>query len=144
MDYKLGLVIIPVSDVDRAKTFYEETVGFRLDVDFSEGDFRVVQLSPRGSSCAIALMANPAAAGSVQGLHLLVSDIDAARKELTGRGLEVSEIFHFEAGQPVSGPEPERRDFGSFLSFADPDGTGWMVQEARSGDRVSAHDPVGE
>lgn len=144
MDYKLGLVVIPVSDVDRAKKFYAETAGFRLDVDFAQGDFRVVQLSPRGSSCAIALMTNPGSAGSVQGLHLLVTDVDAARSELAERGVEVSEVFHFEAGGQMPGPDPQRQDFNSFVSFSDPDGNGWLVQEARAGDRVSVHDEAGE
>ena len=132
MDFKLELVIIPVSDVDRAKTFYLDRMGFRLDVDHRAGeDFRVVQLTPPGSACSITLMRNATAAGSVQGLHLVVSDIEAARGELAGRGVEVSEIFHFAAGGQAAGPDPQRADYGSFLSFSDPDGNGWMVQEVR-------------
>ncbi len=130
MDWKLELVVVPVSDVDRAKAFYLERAGFDLVVDHRAGeDFRVVQLNPPGSACAIALMANPGAAGSVQGLHLIVPDIDAARAELAGRGAEVTDVFHFEDGQQAPGPDPERRDYNSFLTFGDPDGNGWLVQE---------------
>ena len=130
MDWKLELIVIPVSDVDRTKTFYIETAGFNLHVDHSAGDdFRVVQLTPPGSACSIAIMRNEERAGSVQGLHLIVSDIDAARAELAGRGADVSEPFHFEEGKRVSGPDPERSDYNSFLAFSDPDGNGWMVQE---------------
>ena len=132
MDFKLELVIVPVSDVDRAKDFYLEQAGFRLDVDHRAGeDFRIVQLTPPGSACSVTLMRNPAAAGSLQGLHLIVSDIDQARAELTGRGLNASEVFHFTDGGQVPGPDPERGDYNSFLSFADPDGNGWLVQEVR-------------
>ena len=132
MDWKLELIVVPVSDVDRAKEFYADRAGFGLDVDFSAGDdFRVVQLTPPGSACSIALMAG-SAPGSVQGLHLVVPDLDAARAELAGRGVEVGEIYHFEAGERVPGPEPGRADYGSFLSFSDPDGNGWLVQEVAS------------
>ena len=107
-------------------------MGFGLDIDFSAGDdFRVVQLTPPGSACSITLMKNPEAAGSVQGLHLVVSDIDAARAELVARGADASEVFHFGAGGQTAGHEPNRADHGSFLSFSDPDGTGWLVQEVR-------------
>jgi len=130
VDWKLELVVLPVADVDRAKAFYLDQAGFDLIVDHRAGDdFRVVQLSPPGSACAIALMGNADAAGSVQGLHLVVSDIDAARAQLMGRGAEVSEVFHFEAGGQMPGPDPARADYGSFLSFSDPDGNGWLVQE---------------
>ena len=132
MDFKLELVVVPVSDVDRAKTFYIELAGFHLDVDHSAGDdFRVVQLTPPGSACSITLMRNTQAPGSVQGLHLIVSDIEAARAELAERGMDVSEIFHFEAGKQLPGPDPQRRNYNSFCSFSDPDGTGWLVQEVR-------------
>jgi catechol 2,3-dioxygenase-like lactoylglutathione lyase family enzyme len=132
MDWKLELVIVPVSDVDRAKSFYMERAGFVLDVDHRAGeDFRVVQLTPPGSSCSITLMRNTEAAGSVQGLHLVVSDIEAARAELVGRGTEVSEIYHFDGGGQQPGPDPQRGDYESFLSFSDPDGNGWLVQEVR-------------
>lgn len=131
MDWKLELVVVPVSDVDRAKTFYMEKLGFHLDVDHRAGDFRVVQLTPPGSACSITLMANTDAAGSVQGLHLVVSDIDIARAELVDRGTDVSEIFHFDAGKQVPGPDPQRSNYGSFFTFSDPDGNGWLVQEVR-------------
>jgi catechol 2,3-dioxygenase-like lactoylglutathione lyase family enzyme len=132
VDWKLEVVVVPVSDVDLAKAFYTDNAGFRLDVDHRAGDdFRVVQLTPPGSACSISLMRNTGAAGSVQGLHLIVSDIEAARGELTGRGTDVSEIFHFEAGGQVAGPEPQRSDYGSFFSFGDPDGNSWLVQEVR-------------
>ncbi len=135
MDFKLELVIIPVTDVDRAKDFYMERAGFRLDVDHRAGeDFRVVQLTPPGSACSVTLMRNPDAAGSVQGLHLVVTDIDAARAELTGRGVDASELFHFGAGGQEPGPEPQRASYGSFLSFSDPDGNGWLVQEVKAGE----------
>jgi predicted enzyme related to lactoylglutathione lyase len=129
MDWKLELVVIPVADQDRAKAFYLEQAGFDLIVDHRAGDFRVVQVIPPGSACAVALMREPTAAGSVQGLHLVVSDIDAARAVLAEGGVEVSELFHFEEGVQSTGPDPERRDYNTFCSFSDPDGTGWMVQE---------------
>lgn len=129
MDWKLELVVVPVSDIDRAKTFYMERAGFGLDVDHQAGeDFRVVQLSPPGSACAIALMKN-AAAGSLQGLHLIVRDIDTASAELKQRGVDASDVFHFEGATQAPGPDPERRDYNSFITFSDPDGNGWMVQE---------------
>jgi catechol 2,3-dioxygenase-like lactoylglutathione lyase family enzyme len=130
MDWKLELIVVPAADVDRAKTFYIEQAGFDLLVDHSAGDdFRVVQLTPPGSACSIAIMRNPERAGSVQGLHLIVSDIDLARAELIERGMEVSELFHFGEGGQVAGHDPNRGDYNSFLSFSDPDGNGWMVQE---------------
>jgi predicted enzyme related to lactoylglutathione lyase len=132
VDWKLELVVVPVSDVDRAKTFYIEQAGFDLHVDHRAGDdFRVVQLTPPGSACSIAIMKNTDAPGSVQGLHLVVSDIDAARAELVGRGTDVGEIFHFESGGQAPGPDPQRGDYNSFLSFSDPDGNSWLVQEVR-------------
>jgi predicted enzyme related to lactoylglutathione lyase len=131
VDWRLELVVVPVSDVDRAKTFYIENAGFNLDVDHRAGDFRVVQLTPPGSACSIALMRNAEAPGSVKGLHLIVSDIEAARAELVDRGAEVTEVFHFDAGRQVPGPDPQRSNYGSFLSFSDPDGNSWLVQEVR-------------
>jgi catechol 2,3-dioxygenase-like lactoylglutathione lyase family enzyme len=134
VDWKLEPVVVPVSDVDRAKTFYTEKVGFNLDVDHRAGeDFRVVQLTPPGSACSISIGKGitGAAPGSVEGLHLVVSDIEAARAALIHRGVDVSEVFHFESGKRVPGPDPQRRDYGSFLSFSDPDGNGWVVQEVR-------------
>ena len=132
MDYKLELVIVPVSDVDRAKGFYERA-GFRLDVDHRAGeDFRVVQFTPPGSACSMTLMRNEAAAGTVQGLHLMVADLEAARAELLGRGVEVGEPFHFGPQGQTPGLHPERVDYGSFAVFQDPDGTGWLLQERRT------------
>lgn len=130
MDFKLELVILPVTDMDRAKAFYMDQAGFRLDVDHSAGeDFRIIQLTPPGSACSVTLMRKPDTAGAVQGLHLVVTDIEAARAELAGRGLDVSDVFHFGAGGQEPGPDPQRAAYGSFLSFSDPDGNGWMVQE---------------
>lgn len=132
MDWKLEVVILPVSDVDRAKAFYMERAGFKLDVDHRAGDdFRVVQLTPVGSACSVAIMRNVEAAGSVNGLHLVVSDIDAARAELVGRGVPAGDFFHFEDGVQAPGPDPQRSDYGSFFAFSDPDGNGWLVQEGR-------------
>lgn len=132
MDWKLELIVVPVTDVDRAKAFYMDQAGFGLDVDHRAGeDFRVVQLTPPGSACSIALMRNPERAGAVQGLHLVVPDAEDARAELAARGTEVSEPFHFDAGGQQPGPDPERRSYGTFLSFSDPDGNGWLVQEVR-------------
>ena len=132
MDWKLELVVVPVSDVDVAKAFYLEQAGFGLDVDHRAGeDFRVVQMTPPGSACSITLMRNADAAGSLNGLHLIVIDIEAARTELVERGAPVSDIFHFEEGAQVPGLDPARGDYGSFLTFSDPDGNGWLVQEVR-------------
>jgi predicted enzyme related to lactoylglutathione lyase len=131
VDWKLELIVVPVSDQDRAKDFYIERAGFELNVDHRAGDFRVVQATPPGSACSIALMKNPESAGSLQGLHLIVSDIDRARSELVQRGVAVSELFHFQDGQQVPGPDPERSDYNTFCTFSDPDGTGWMVQEVK-------------
>lgn len=138
---KLEIVVIPVADVDRSIDFYK-TLGWRLDADFpGENGFRVVQLTPPGSECSIIFgkgvsLAEP---GSVQGLYLIVYDIQAARAELVERGVEVSEIFHdiggifHHAGTEgrVPGPAPERRDYASYASFSDPDGNGWILQEVR-------------
>jgi catechol 2,3-dioxygenase-like lactoylglutathione lyase family enzyme len=134
VDWKLELVIIPVSDVDRAKHFYIEQAGFKLDVDHRRGDeFRVVQLTPPGSACSISIGKGitSAAPGSSKGLHLVVPDIEAARAELVERGADVSEIFHFGTNGQTPGPDPQRADYGSFLSFSDPDGNHWLVQEVR-------------
>jgi catechol 2,3-dioxygenase-like lactoylglutathione lyase family enzyme len=132
VDWKLELVIVPVSDVDRAKTFYSEKLGFNLDVDHRAGEnFRVVQLTPPGSACSITIGTGltPVAPGSYQGLHLVVDDIEAARAELVGRGVEVSEPFHFGPEGQTTGLDPNRADYGTFLSLSDPDGNGWLVQE---------------
>jgi catechol 2,3-dioxygenase-like lactoylglutathione lyase family enzyme len=132
MDWKLELIVVPASDVDRAKAFYLEQAGFELLVDHRAGeDFRVVQMTPPGSACAIAVMKQPERAGSLLGLHLIVPDIDAARGELAERGVETSEVFHFGEGGQQPGHDPERRDYNSFVSFSDPDGNGWLVQEVK-------------
>lgn len=131
MDMKLELVVLPVSDVDRAKAFYEQA-GFRMDVDHRAGpDFRVVQLTPPNSECSITIGTGltPAPPGCVQGLHLVVTDIEAARADLVGRGIEVSEPFHFGAEGQTPGLHPERASYGTFATFADPDGNGWLLQE---------------
>jgi predicted enzyme related to lactoylglutathione lyase len=133
MDWKLETLVVPVADVDRAKAFYAEAVGFAVDVDHSAGeDFRVVQLTPKGSGCSISLMKNEEAAGSLQGLHLVVPDIDEAQRVLGAGAVTTSDVFHFEEGTQVAGPDPGRGDYESFLSFSDPDGNGWLVQEVPS------------
>jgi catechol 2,3-dioxygenase-like lactoylglutathione lyase family enzyme len=133
VDMKLEVVVIPVSDVDRAKRFYGG-LGWRLDADFVRGDdFRVVQFTPPGSPSSIHFGkgVTSAAPGSAQGLYLVVSDVEAARAELVGRGVDVSEVFHRAAvGEgPRSGPDPARRSYASFASFTDPDGNSWLLQE---------------
>jgi catechol 2,3-dioxygenase-like lactoylglutathione lyase family enzyme len=133
---KLEVVLVPVSDVDRAKAFYGR-LGWRLDADFRQGDDRAVQFTPPGSECSIHFGRNltTAVPGSAQGLFLVVSDIQAARDDLAARGVEVSEVFHFAGwnrvapGARVSGPAPDRSSYASFVSFSDPDGNGWLVQE---------------
>jgi len=135
MDFRLELVVLPVTDVDRAKDFYTRA-GFRLDVDHRAGDaFRVVQFTPPGSACSIAVGVGLTTAppGSAAGLHLVVDDVEAAHRELTGRGVPVGEPFHFGAQGRAEGVDPERRDYASFLSFRDPDGNEWLVQEVRPG-----------
>jgi catechol 2,3-dioxygenase-like lactoylglutathione lyase family enzyme len=132
MDYKLELVLIPVTDVDRAKKFYLEQAGFVLIVDTKVGpEQRVVQVVPPGSECAIGFGTGltSAAPGAAQGLHLVVSDILAARAELTGRGVAVSGVRHLEAGTWVDGPHPGRENYQSFADFTDPDGNIWILQE---------------
>jgi catechol 2,3-dioxygenase-like lactoylglutathione lyase family enzyme len=143
LDMKFEIVVIPVSDVDRAKTFYAN-LGWRLDADFASGDdYRVIQFTPPGSGCSVIFGKNVTAAkpGSAQGLYLIVSDIAAARSELLGRGVKVSDVFH--AGDSFAGPDepylfgsgrldgedPEHRSYRSFASFSDPDGNGWLFQE---------------
>lgn len=130
MDFKLEVVLVPVTDVDRAKAFYVDRAGFNLDVDFQAGDMRVVQLTPNGSACSIILMTTTGMTpGSLQGVHLCVEDIEAARDELVGRGLDVSEPYHFEADGQAPGLDPKREKYGTYVSFKDPDGNGWLVQE---------------
>jgi catechol 2,3-dioxygenase-like lactoylglutathione lyase family enzyme len=136
VDMKLEVITIPVSDVDRAKEFYGG-LGWRLDADFSKGDDRVVQFTPPGSQCSVHFGRNltSVAPGSAQSLWLIVSDIQAARDDLVRRGVEVSEVFHFaglnrvDPDARLSGPAPDRRTYASFVSFSDPDGNGWLLQE---------------
>jgi catechol 2,3-dioxygenase-like lactoylglutathione lyase family enzyme len=144
VDMKFEIVVIPVSDVDRAKEFYGR-LGWRLDADYDNGkDFRVIQFTPPGSGCSVIFGKNVtgAAPGSAQGLYLIVSDIEAARKQLLLAGVEIGEVFHG-AGDAyagpdepylfgrirVSGPDAEHRSYRSFASFSDPDGNGWLFQE---------------
>jgi catechol 2,3-dioxygenase-like lactoylglutathione lyase family enzyme len=136
MDFKLELVLIPVSDVDRAKEFYVEKCGFNLDVDHRSGDeFRVVQITPPGSACSltIGIGLSDAAPGSYRGTHLIVTDIEAARAELVGRGVDVSDIRHLGPNGWAPGTHPEHEDYGSFADFKDPDGNSWVLQEVRKG-----------
>jgi catechol 2,3-dioxygenase-like lactoylglutathione lyase family enzyme len=146
VDMKFEIVVIPVSDVDRAKEFYAK-LGWRLDADFGNGkDFRIIQFTPPGSGCSVIFGRNvtPAAPGSAQGLYLIVYDIQAARKALLDRGVQISEVFH-SAGEyagtdepylfgrvRVSGPDPAHGSYRSFASFRDPDGNGWLFQEITS------------
>ena len=132
MDWKLELVAIPVSDVDRAKTFYTEKVGFNLDSDRRLGEeFRIVQMTPKGSACSIAVGTGitDAAPGSVRELHLVVPDIEVARAELAKRGVDVSDARHLGPDGWAPGPDPERRDYNSIADFGDPDGNTWVLQE---------------
>jgi catechol 2,3-dioxygenase-like lactoylglutathione lyase family enzyme len=144
VDMKFEVVVIPVSDVDRAKEFYGR-LGWRLDADYDSGkDYRVIQFTPPGSGCSVIFGKNVTAAapGSAQGLYLIVSDIQAARAELVARGAGPTEVFHDAGGvyagadHPylfgrlrVNGPDPEHRSYRSFVSFSDPDGNGWLLQE---------------
>jgi catechol 2,3-dioxygenase-like lactoylglutathione lyase family enzyme len=134
MDFKLELVMLPVSDVDKAKAFYVDQVGFGVDVDHANGDaFRIVQLSPPGSACAvgfgIGVGTEGMAPGSIRGLHLCVTDIAAAREELVGRGVGVSEVRHMTPQGWQPGPDPAHAKYNSFADFADPDGNSWVLQE---------------
>lgn len=143
VDMKLEIVVIPVSDVDRARAFYN-SLGWRLDADFAARDWRVIQFTPPGSCCSVIFGRDVTAAapGSAQGLYLIVADIEAARNDLLRRGVAVGEIFHgggdvhagpdapFLSGRlRVSGPDPARASYSSFASFSDPDGNGWLFQE---------------
>src|SRR6516165_5951251 len=144
VDLKLEVVVIPVSDVDRAKDFYRK-LGWRLDADFPfPNGFRVVQFTPPGSGCSVQFgtKITSATPGSAEGLYLVVSDIEAARNDLLARDVEVSEVFH--AGMPgaqfqrsgtsgrVSGPAPDHASYRSFSTFSDPDGNGWLLQEIKA------------
>jgi catechol 2,3-dioxygenase-like lactoylglutathione lyase family enzyme len=139
MDYKLEVIVVPVSDVDKAKDFYTG-LGWRLDADFTASeDFRVIQVTPPGSACSVIFGTGltSAAPGSAQGLHLTVNDIDTAQAELAGLGVDVSEVFHDAGGVfhhagtsgRVAGAAPNHQSCGSFVSFSDPDGNGWYLQE---------------
>jgi catechol 2,3-dioxygenase-like lactoylglutathione lyase family enzyme len=145
VDMKFEIVVIPVSDIDRAKEFYQR-LGWRLDADYAtdDKDFRVIQFTPPGSGCSVIFgkRVTPAAPGASQGLYLVVSDIEAARKELVERGVDVSEVFHSEGGvfagndepflfgqRRVGGADPQHGSYRSFASFHDPDGNGWLFQE---------------
>ena len=132
VDMKLEVVVIPVSDVDRAKRFYNK-LGWRLDADFVVGDeFRGVQFTPPGSSCSIHFGQGVTSAtpGSASGLYLVVSDVEVARVELVDRGVKVSEVFHRAVGEgPSSGRDPARRSYASYATFTDPDGNEWLLQE---------------
>ena len=144
VDMKLEVIVIPVSDVGRAKSFYG-SLGWRLDADFVVGDGRLIQFTPPGSSCSIHFGTGITAAvpGSAQGLFLVVSDIEAAHAELVSRGVDVSEVFHRTGPgkPPVSGPHPERLSYFSHATFRDPDGNTWLLQEvtARFPGRVEAN-----
>ena len=138
MDFKLELILVPVADVDRARAFYVERCGFTLDVDHQPNErFRVVQITPPGSACSLTIGVGitDAAPGSYRGTHLVIDDIETARAELVGRGVEVSEIRHMTASGWQPGPDPQRRDYNSFADFSDPDGNTWVLQEARRGGR---------
>ena len=147
MNLKFEVVIIPVSDVDRAKKFYAEALGFRVDVDHSAPSYeqalgfryrgaesyRIVQLTPPASECSIQFGQGltQATPGTFQGMYLITSDLEATRAELVGRGVEVSEPFHFGPKGQTPGLHPTRADYASFASFRDPDGNGWLIQEVK-------------
>jgi predicted enzyme related to lactoylglutathione lyase len=142
MDMKLEVVVVPVSDVDRAKQFYE-ALGWRLDADFSTGeDFRLVQFTPPGSECAVIVGTGitSAAPGSAESLVLVVDDLDGAREELIDLGVDVGEVFHDEGNVfhrvgtegRISGPNTVHPNYGSFAPFSDPDGNGWLLQEVKT------------
>ncbi len=147
MDLRLEAIVIPVSDVDRAKAFYETALGFRVDVDhpaarYEDGlgyrrpgsaTYRIVQMTPPGSACSIQIGEglNDVTPGTYQGTYLVTSDLEATRAELIGRGVDVSEPFHFGPQGQTPGLDPGRRDYNSFVTFSDPDGNGWLVQEIK-------------
>jgi catechol 2,3-dioxygenase-like lactoylglutathione lyase family enzyme len=147
VDMKLEVVVLPVSDIDRTKRFYGN-LGWRLDLDYSPGaDYRVIQFTPPGSGCSVIFGKNVTTAppGSAQGLHLIVSDIEAARDQLLRCGIRISEPFHDVGGifhhagakDLASGPNPQRKSYASDASFSDPDGNGWVLQEVTS--RLTGH-----
>lgn len=159
VDMKLEVIVVPVADIERSKNFYSK-LGWRLDAEFTSGnDFHILQFTPPGSGASVIFGKNvtPAAPGAAQGLYLVVSDIEAARKELLARGIVVSEAFHHEGdtyagsdepylfgGQRTRGPDPERRSYQSYASFNDPDGNGWLLQEvtARLPGRIDSDQTV--
>ena len=152
VDMKLEVIVIPVSDVDRAKRFYRD-LGWRLDIDYKDGDdYRVIQFTPPGSGCSVIFGRNvtSAAPGSMKGLHLIVSDIQAVRDELIRNGIEVSEPFHDAGGifhhsnakDVTKGANPQRKSYASFASFSDPDGNGWVFQEVTA--RLTGHIEAGD
>ena len=151
-DMKLEVVVIPVSDVDRAKRFYAD-LGWRLDIDYAPGDdYRIIQFTPPGSGCSVIFGNNVTTAvpGSAKGLHLIVSDIKVARDALLRRGIAVSDFFHDAGGifhhangdSVVSGPNPQRKSYASYASFSDPDGNGWVFQEVTA--RLTGHIDEGD
>lgn len=142
VEMRLEVVVVPVSDVDRAKRFYQ-ALGWRQDADFTSGEgFRVVQMTPPGSKCSVIFGAGVTSAepGSTDSLVLVVHDVDAARDDLAGRGVEVSEVFHDVGGVfhhagtegRAAGPDPQGRSYASWASFSDPDGNGWLLQEIQT------------
>ena len=141
VDMKLEVVVLPVADVGRAADFYKK-LGWRVDLDFASGAGRLLQLTPPGSACSIIFGTGvtPSAPGTAQFLHLVVSDIEAARRELAANGADPSEVYHdatggfnrFDPKVRASGPDPQRRSYASFLTFNDPDGNGWVLQEITS------------
>ena len=140
MDWTLEVIVLPVADIERSIAFYRDQLGFALDHDTQTPQMRVVQLTPRGSGCSIVLGMSQMQPGSMKGLQLVVSDAEAARAELLSRGVEVSELFHDRTGifrhsgtdGRVPGPADARADYGSFASFTDPDGNGWLLQEIKT------------
>ncbi|CAN5687464.1 hypothetical protein BH11ACT8_BH11ACT8_03980 [soil metagenome] len=135
MDWKLEVVVVPVSDVERARAFYVDTLGFRLDSDFAPHEqFRVIQVTPPGSACSIVFgtgLGGGAAAGSLLGTHLVVEDIEAAHGFLIGRGVANSGPTHFLDGVQTAGVDPQRADYATFIHFEDPDGNTWALQEIK-------------
>jgi catechol 2,3-dioxygenase-like lactoylglutathione lyase family enzyme len=131
MDWKLEVIVVPVSDVEKSKAFYADQLGFAVDVDHRDGDFRVVQMTPPGSACSISIGTgiNPSEPGTLGGLQITVTDIEEAHRHLIDRGVDAGEIQHFVHGTPEAGPDPDRAPFNSFIFFADPDGNRWAIQE---------------
>jgi catechol 2,3-dioxygenase-like lactoylglutathione lyase family enzyme len=136
VDFKLELMVLPVSDIDQAKAFYAEKAGFHLDIDVEiPGVGRVVQLTPPGSACSVGFGTafTQASPGSIQSLYLVVTNIEAARQELIDRGLDVAQVRHMVSGEWLPGPDPDHRDYASYAEFKDPDGNLWLLQEVRRG-----------